>query len=128
MSGTDHFTSQKWADYFQPASAMSKETMDFEYNLNQYLKVIMPAIKALECLEANEVDPSDVLLFWHAFTQAICDVMSAPKAGYPASVQKEIKDILHARYNEMFTVDGRIGNVGYLATAYLHPSTLPSLP
>jgi len=40
---------------------MSRSTMEFEFNLVRLVDVGTPAVKALACLEANDVDAADVL-------------------------------------------------------------------
>ena len=80
-------------------------------------------MKALTCLEANEANPGDVYIFWHAVMWAIKETLVNPLLEYPTDVQEQILGILNSRHNQIFG-DGNLSTSKnlYLSGAYLNPS------
>lgn len=100
---------------------MSRTSIEFEIKLSELVKVGIPPLKALTCLEANEATAGDVYIFWHAMIWAIKDVLDDSEL--PADVQEQILGILNARHNQIFG-DGNLSTCAdlYLSGAYLNPS------
>jgi hypothetical protein len=82
-------------------------------------------LKALTCLEANEANPGDVYVFWHAVVWAIKEALVNPLLEYPTDVQEQVLGILNSRHNQIFG-DGNLSTSKnlYLSGAYLNPSAL----
>jgi hypothetical protein len=108
----------------------SRTTNEFEFCLSQLIELGSPALKALTCLEANEANPGDVYIFWHAVMWAIKDALVDPLLEYPtdAYVQEQVLGILNSRHNQIFG-DGNLSASKdlYLSGAYLNPSVLQFL-
>ena len=103
----------------------SRTTNEFEFRLSQLIEIGSPALKALTCLEANEANPGDVYIFWHAVMWAIKETLVNPLLEYPINVQEQVLGILNSRHNQIFG-DGNLSTSKnlYLSGAYLNPSTL----
>jgi hypothetical protein len=97
---------------------MSRTSIEFEIKLSELVKVGIPPLKALTCLEANEATVGDVYLFWHAMIWAIKDVVDDSE--FPVVVREQI---LNSRHNQIFG-DGNLSTSSdlYLSGAYLNPS------
>jgi hypothetical protein len=95
--------------------------MEFEFNLARLVDVGTPAVKALACLEANELMTADVFIFWHSMFQAIKEVLTNPQHEFPLEIQQQIFGILNRRHQQMFE-DGNLSNQVYLAATYLDSS------
>ena len=100
---------------------MSRTSNEFEIKLSELVKVGIPPLQALTCLEANEATAGDVYLFWHAMIWAIKDVVDDSE--FPAGVREQILGILNSRHNQIFG-DGNLSTSSdlYLSGAYLNPS------
>ena len=73
---------------------MSRTSNEFEIKLSELVKVGIPPLQALTCLEANEATAGDVYLFWHAMIWAIKDVVDDSE--FPAGVREQILGILNS--------------------------------
>ncbi|KAF8914403.1 hypothetical protein CPB84DRAFT_1841112 [Gymnopilus junonius] len=105
----------------------SLESFQFKKTLLQLIKVGSPALKALTCLEADEMNPGDVYIFWHAMLWAMKEVLVDSKLDFPTDVRHQILGILNARHSQIFE-DGNLATAAdlYLARAYLNPMYLKS--
>jgi hypothetical protein len=85
-------------------------------------------LKALTCLEANEANPGDVYIFWHAVMWAMKETLVNPLLEYPTDVQEQVLGILNSRHNQIFG-DGNLSTSKnlYLSGAYLNPCALQFL-
>jgi hypothetical protein len=100
---------------------MSRTSIEFEIKLSELVKVGMPPLKALTCLEANEATAGDVYIFWHAMIWAIKDAVDDSE--FPTDVRQQILGIINSRHNQIFG-DGNLSTSAdlYLSGAYLNPS------
>ncbi|KAF5364738.1 hypothetical protein D9758_009369 [Tetrapyrgos nigripes] len=115
---------KEYASIFQ--SSPTRASQDFEFVLKHLIDIGMPLARALACLEANDANPADVFLYWHALIFEIERTVTNKKSEYPKEVQDEILSILDYRHNQLFIQGGRLYNAVYLATAYLNPVYLRS--
>lgn len=102
---------------------MARKSVEFKIELSELVKVGTPPLKALTCLEANEVTVGDVYLFWHAMLWGIKGVVD--DKDFPALVREQVIGILNSRHNQIFG-DGNLSTSAdlYLAGAYLSPGSL----
>ncbi|KAF8148011.1 hypothetical protein B0H34DRAFT_669093, partial [Crassisporium funariophilum] len=63
----------------------SQPSFEFEFDLSQLIKLGLPALKALTCLEANKATVGDVYIFWHAMMWSIKKTLDNPKSGIPTT-------------------------------------------
>lgn len=86
------------------------------------IKLGIPALKALTCLEANEATVGDVYIFWHAMICATKEVLDDRRLEFPNSVKENVIGILNSRHNQIFG-DGNLSTSKdlYLSGAYLNP-------
>lgn len=104
---------------------MSDETKNFEWGIARYLKVTLPAVKALALLEANSARADNVFIYWHAFIHEIHTALTGKKSGFPVKVQEEIISLINYRYDQVLGT-GKLSSPVHLAAAYLNPGI--SLP
>ncbi|KAF5350374.1 hypothetical protein D9758_012476 [Tetrapyrgos nigripes] len=114
----------EYASIFQ--SSLTRASQDFEFVLKHLIDIGMPLARALACLEANDANPADVFLYWHALIFEIEQTVTNKKSEYLKEVQDEILSILDYRHNQLFIQGGQLYNAVYLATAYLNPVYLRS--
>ncbi|KAF5350309.1 hypothetical protein D9758_012822 [Tetrapyrgos nigripes] len=115
---------QEHAAVFQ--TSPTRASQEFEFVLKQLIDVGLPLARALACLEANDANPADIFLYWHAVVFEIERLVTDKKKDYPKEVQDEILHILDHRHSQLFTPGGRLYNCVYLATAHVNPSYLRS--
>ncbi|TFK63856.1 hypothetical protein BDN72DRAFT_927053 [Pluteus cervinus] len=109
--------------YFHPQQYVSSETMQFEMQLNQFIGVGAPFLKALTILESNEATAADVFIFWHATLSSVLNTLI--ELQLPAEVQGDILRILQYRHDELLG-QGKLSSPIYLAATYLNPMYLNS--
>ncbi|TFY51406.1 hypothetical protein EVJ58_g10585 [Rhodofomes roseus] len=94
-------------------------TLTFETQLNQFIDVTLPFVKALTCLESTHSTIADVFIFWCAIGASLKKVLSNPASGIPTSVRGEIRAIFNTRWRELFE-EGTTADV-HLSAVYLDP-------
>lgn len=115
---------QEFSQYFRTTST----SFQFELALARLIKVGSPALKSLTCLEANEADPGDVYVFWHAMIWAIHEELKDPLNEFPQDVQDQVIGILNSRHEQLLG-SGNLSTAAnvYLSGAYLNPSKVACL-
>ncbi|KJA15658.1 hypothetical protein HYPSUDRAFT_148772 [Hypholoma sublateritium FD-334 SS-4] len=120
----DNFDLGEFSQYFR----MTSTSFQFELALARLIKVGLPALKSLTCLEANEADPGDVYVFWHAMIWAIHEELKDPLNEFPQDVQDQVIGILNSRHEQLLG-SGNLSTAAnvYLSGAYLNPSKVACL-
>ncbi|THU89473.1 hypothetical protein K435DRAFT_677870 [Dendrothele bispora CBS 962.96] len=65
------------SDSFQPS--MDRVVFEFEFRLRQLIDICLPIAKALTCLEANDANPADIFIYWHAVIFEIKRILDSTK-------------------------------------------------
>ncbi|KAF8817215.1 hypothetical protein BYT27DRAFT_7247457 [Phlegmacium glaucopus] len=114
-----HFDLGDFTTYFREAS---RSSFEFEFALAQLIKLGLPALKALTCLEANEATVGDIYIFWHAMMWSIKEMLLDPLFEFPENVQEQVLGILNSRHSQIVG-DGNLATSAdlYLCGAYLNP-------
>lgn len=96
------------------------DTFQYQYNLGAFIKLGLPTIKAIACLEGEEVNAADVFLLFHAVIYETAQGMQ--KIRLPEEVRSEVTGVLNSRYRQLFA-SGQSSSDVYLAATFLNPST-----
>ena len=84
--------------------------------------------QVLMCLEANEVTPGNICVYWHVLFYEVNSILCDPERTIPDDVVHEIYSILNLCHNKLFD-DSRISSAAelYYVGAYLDPGTFKNL-
>ena len=93
-------------------------TLHFEILLTQFIAVLDPLAKAIQCLEASNTNPADVFLYWIAIVASVKRTLET--CHIPDEVCSQIRAIINARWKEFF-ISGPT-NV-HLCAFFLNPGT-----
>ncbi|THU92691.1 hypothetical protein K435DRAFT_585370, partial [Dendrothele bispora CBS 962.96] len=110
----------EFADYFQEPA--TPEGFEFDWKLRQLIQICSPIAKALVCLEANDTNPADAFIFWHAVIFDIERTLTNSKNRFPENVRHQILSILNHRHKQLFQSTGKMYNAAYLSCTVLNPS------
>ncbi|PBL04263.1 hypothetical protein ARMGADRAFT_1096473 [Armillaria gallica] len=104
----------------------SHRAFNFRFGLEQLIKIGSPPANTLTCLEAVEVMAADAYFFWHAMVGKMVEVLFDPRNEFPEEVQEDILGIIEHCHDQLFSADGNLSSMAYLAATYLNPNNLHS--
>ncbi|KAG9121640.1 hypothetical protein FRC07_002333, partial [Ceratobasidium sp. 392] len=105
--------------FIKNISAYSK----FSTQLHQLEKLLEPIAKAIQCLESEHSNPSDVMLFYLAVCATLRQYVDSGELGLPEGVLEGAQAAVCSRFRSMVLATGQ---EVYLATFCLHPKYLNS--
>ncbi|KAF6748269.1 ribonuclease H-like domain-containing protein [Ephemerocybe angulata] len=97
------FKSKRLQEVFSKES--SAKFVEFEQQLNGYMYVVEPFVRALWSLEAASANASDVIVFWVSIAGVLDARFENPRSPVELPLANKITNLYNKRYKEMFLND-----------------------